>query len=91
MLMDRITIGSAVHYCIGELNGLHEWRPATVVREWGGGCVNLQVQVDGANDLNDGRPGITHGPNREQADHGIMWATSVMEGNEPGCWRWSPR
>lgn len=52
------TLGRIVHYTFPD----GEVRPAVVVRDWGGGCVNLQVFLDGDNDARKERP---------------SWATSV--------------
>lgn len=45
------SIGRMVHYVLdSEFKNPGEHRPATIVRIWSGGFVNLLVQIDGGND-----------------------------------------
>jgi hypothetical protein len=85
-----ITIGRIVHYVLE--NGRH--RPAFVVAVWPGEFpdnaedstgVNLQVFVDGSNDIiAGGRPYL------EERATGIMWITSARfaAAPSPGTWHW---
>lgn len=87
MTIAGFTEGRTVHYVLP--SGEH--RPAIIVRAWdkehsGNGCANLQVLLDGTNDLREPN-NIT----REQADRGTLWATSIVMDNDekrPGTWHW---
>jgi hypothetical protein len=74
-------VGRIVEYRIDE----HEVRPAMIVRVFTPECVNLQVFVDGVNDL---------GPcpkfNGEEGRRGLAWRTSVKRGDGPGEWNVQP-
>lgn len=80
----RPTIGSLVHYVLG--NGRHpgEHRPATIVKIWGEAtagytpAVQLQVLTDGTNDFEHGQNGA----------NGLLWATSVSYSEEPKPYTW---
>jgi len=79
------TVGRIVHYRVGGDDDAPELRPAIVVRDWGGGCVNLQVFLDGRND-------DRHAETSErECIQGTAWRTSVTEGAEVGQWRWPAR
>ncbi len=84
--MDGLTVGRIVHFVMPD--GDH--RPAIVVRTWGGDCVQLQVFLDGTNDLT---PAENGGISREIAERGLMWATSVpySEQPQPRTWHWPER
>jgi hypothetical protein len=72
-----------VQVCIGEESGEEVWRPAIVVRDWGGGCVNVQVFLDGTNDSDFASV--------EECERGLRWEPSRSEGDSVGHWRWPPR
>lgn len=85
----EVTIGRIVHYVLAD--GQH--RPAVVVQTWNPetssyaeGVVNLQVFMDGTNDLR-----ASAGLTREQAERGLVWVTSVHpdESKAPGTWHWA--
>lgn len=88
-------IGRIVHYRIGGTDESPELRPALVVRDWGSGCVNLQVFLDGNNDRNDGTPSYTREGyeqvSKEESASGSAWRTSRTEGGQIGQWRWPVR
>lgn len=81
------TVGRIVLYRLAAHDGVlpgavGQVRPALVVRTWGpdSKVVNLQVFVDGENDV--ARPGNGLPPS------GTLWATSREEGAAPGTWAW---
>ena len=96
--MDGVTEGRVVHFVLE--NGEH--RLAVIVNAWheaGGvnGLVNLQVILDGTNDLfTDSGKEIPPGacrfgkPTREECERGMLWRTSVHFSAEPleGTWHW---
>lgn len=101
--MSQPTVGRLVHFTLKAAPHdpdeaiANRARPAIVVRDWGNGCVNLQVFLDGSND--DDRvkaSGHTIGTN------GNLWLTSVqpsdaqegeVAGYKPqdGRWHWPAR
>ncbi len=75
--------GDVVDYTLAsEHDGTQVVRGAMVTQVWGEGCVNLQVFVDGFNDLQYGQL-VT----REEAERGIAWRTSCARGYGVGEWR----
>jgi hypothetical protein len=50
----NVQVGDDVFYCVRsgdcEKGTPAEFRPAKVVKHWGGGCVNLVVTIDGQSD-----------------------------------------
>jgi len=76
-----LTEGRIVHFVLP--NGHH--RPAVVVRNWheASGSCNLQVFLDGTNDL-DAINNLT----REEAERGIIWRTSMGYSEEPKPYTW---
>ncbi len=91
---DRIpglTEGRLVHYVLAD--GNH--RPAVVVKDWKqpNGCCNLQVLLDGTNDLSEPANCMP-----QEAERGIAWRTSVLyhgASDSPGAppcppntWHW---
>ena len=84
-------IGRIVHYVFQD--GTH--RPAMVVHQWcpdatsiaGRGCIQLQVFLDGTNDIRTGRA------TPEEGARGMAWRTSVnfSEDAKPGTWHWPER
>lgn len=101
--MDGLTEGRMVHYVMPD--GQH--RPAAVVRVWDPaqvsyppGVVNLQVMLDGTNDLTSlmALVGQVVGDAgeyaREICQRGLLWRTSVHHdptGEKPGTWHWPER
>lgn len=90
------TIGSALEVRIGETT----WRHAVVVADWGHGCVNAQVFLDGSNDI-EALVELLHKhwaryqtaeDARREARHicsrGMLWVTSINQGEALTCWRW---
>lgn len=86
--MEGLTEGRIVHYVPNDYEGFRyqEHRPAIVVKLWekGGGilgCVQLQVFIDGSNDL----VGLAGTP--------AVWRTSVLYNadGKPGTWHWIER
>lgn len=73
-------IGTIVHYKVAE----NVIRPAMVLQIHSPDCVQLQVFVDGKNDLTLG--GV--GPNAEECAAGLMWRTSVVRGDGIGKWEY---
>lgn len=73
--MDEVRLGQTVFYRIAP----DVVRPATVVHIWNPTCVQLQVFVDGPNDV-----GLSTGPNTAEAANGLMWRTSVVSGDGIG-------
>ena len=75
------TIGRIVHYRISE----RAVRPALIVEVFSeiNGCSNLQVFVDGANDLGP----FTMG----ECERGLAWRTSVVQGDGIKQWQWPQR
>lgn len=74
-------LGRIVHYVLP--NGTH--RPAIIVQAWPDHRVNLQVFLDGNNDVGLG-----------SADRGLLWVTHVHEGEDdgtavPNSWHWPER
>lgn len=69
--------GRIVLYCLAD----GEYRPAHVVKVWNSETANLQVFVDGTNDLRYGVPA-------EAADRGIVWKTSIQRGEPGQVGRW---
>lgn len=72
------SVGRIVHYHLE--NG--DVRPAIIVRTWGddeSSAVNLQVFVDGMNDLGGEF-------SSEECRPGVSWKTSAVQGFDPGCW-----
>lgn len=87
MAIQGFTEGRVVHYVLP--NGEH--RPAIIVRAWNkehseNGCANLQVLLDGTNDLYSNSNLL----NREDVDRGVKWITSALmdEAKIPGTWHW---
>lgn len=78
--MDRIAVGRIVHYVFTNKHGELVHRPAIVVNDWSAThpnqMVNLQVLVDGTNDVDDYK--------------GSIWATSVPHSESPveNTWHW---
>lgn len=78
------TIGSLVHYVLGNGRYAGEHRPATIVKIWGEAtagytpAVQLQVLTDGTNDFEQGQNGA----------NGLLWATSVSYSEEPRPYTW---
>ena len=97
--MEGVTEGRIVHFVLE--SGEH--RPAVIVNAWhdGGGTtglVNLQVILDGTNDLHPTDPNkpIPPGacrfqaPTREDCVRGTLWRTSIHYSPEAleGTWHW---
>jgi hypothetical protein len=96
--MNGVIEGRIVHFVLE--SGEH--RAAVVVRAWGDGggeigMVNLQVILDGTNDLFESvgkeiPPGACrfNKPSKEECEKGTAWRTSVHFSNEPleGTWHW---
>jgi len=82
------SIGRLVHYSLAD----GTIRPAILVDVWSPetGCSNLQVFVDGANDLDNEykKTGVTP----EEAARGLAWRTSRQRSDEPkpNHWHWPP-
>lgn len=79
-----------VHYVMP--SGEH--RPAVIVRVWDAatGYVNLQVFLDGTNDLVP--PQNKEWISRESAERGMAWKTSVLyddDEKKPHTWHWIER
>lgn len=99
--MNGVIEGRIVHFVLE--NGEH--RPAMIVNAWhdaGGttGLVNLQVILDGTNDLFEATnknipPGACrfNRPTREECEKGSMWRTSVhfSDSSLEGTWHWSEK
>lgn len=100
------TSGRTVLYCIGtEANGEPVLRPAVVIRGFPDSLhVNLQVFLDGSNDIQYRQAAIRAlnastaagaipyaEPTVEECAAGIAWRTSASEGELVGQWRWPPR
>ena len=86
MKQEEPSIGRIVHAVIADKHGEPIVRPAIVVYVWdkASGCCNLQVFIDGSNDVSAIGP---HGP------AATLWKTSVLHSEEPqlGTWHWPPR
>lgn len=94
--MDKtLTVGADVLYILKD--GAE--RPAKVVRAWSPTCANLVVTIDGSNDCGNlpyGDPApivrryrTAEGEVREYEDFPLqIWATSVVQGDQPGQWKW---
>lgn len=72
-------VGTIVHYRVAK----DTVRPAMVVHIHSPGCVQLQVFVDGRNDIN-----LDAGPNSGECAAGLMWRTSVIRGDGIGNWQY---
>lgn len=90
--------GRIVHVRIGGPDDIPDLRPAIVVRDWGGGTVNLQLFLDGTNDRGEWDPSTaankepSHGLYKNaDCDKGSAWLTSILEGEGVGEWRWPAR
>ena len=88
--MQKPSIGRIVHFRLSE----DHVRPAVIVRDWGGGTLNLQVLYDGTNDV----PGLGTAndaegefPTEDEGRAGLGWKTSIVEGDGVGQWSWPPR
>lgn len=85
-MIKGFTEGRIVHFVLP--SGEH--RPAVIVRAWGketseNGCANLQVLLDGTNDLRENEAHLT----REDAEKGTKWVTSViMDNDDKRSWTW---
>jgi hypothetical protein len=79
---DRDLVGAEVFYVLTGGHSQGQRRPATVVRDWRNGMVNLQVFTDATNDYPSGTPG----------SNGTLWATSVhyapAASKQIGTWHW---
>lgn len=102
-----ITIGRTVHYVMDQKNAdetEYKHRSAIVVEVWGegklppdgNGCVNLQVAIDGSNDI--GRSyhlkGTRYLTNHVRDVEPFMWVTSATydeETKKPGSWHFPER
>lgn len=80
------TIGRIVHVRIGGEDDRPELRPALIVRVWSDTCCNLQVFLDGTNDRVERLDGEC-----KRTESGIVWCTSVSQGEAFGQWRWPAR
>lgn len=85
MAQQNPTVGRIVHYTIQRRDDPPETRAAIVCRDWGNGCVNLRVVLDGRND--DGiEEWVTS-----------RLPSAAVDGGDPGtvpqlgCWNWPPR
>lgn len=80
----RPRIGDIVDFTLAfARNGDAIERPAIVVAVWSPTCVNLQVFLDGVNDLQDCVP--------QECQRGFAWRTSSSMGDRVGEWRPAPR
>lgn len=98
-----MTEGRVVHFVLPDVQDRMkpgEHRAANVVRVWRNGteptgCVNLQVLLDGTNDLGAMvmQLGST-GAASQACERGTYWATSVTydpTGSRPYTWHWPER
>lgn len=106
-MSEKITIGRTVHYVMDkkyEDEKEHKHRPAIVVEVWNGGtlppdgngCVNLQVAVDGSNDIGHSTylKGTRDLENHIREVEPFMWVTSATydeTGKQPGSWHFPER
>ena len=99
--MDKVSIGRIVHYVLNEQTpGKFTERPAMIVETWGNtevsdekpGSVQLQIFLDGTNDLIGMHEAYSE-PRTEEAKAGLMWRTSVEYHSDkrPGSWHWPER
>jgi len=72
-----LTEGRIVHYVLPDGPSAGQHRPAIVVKNWGGGGVQLQVFTDGQND----------------GAENVVWVTSILhsETKEKNTWHWIER
>ena len=99
--------GRMVRYVLTSGRSAGQPRPAMVVRDWsekGNGCVNLQVFLDGSNDIgSEGTPDVFPAPAHVACHLGgdvpqsiskytplTVWVTSANYSEEktPGTWHW---
>ena len=90
--MEKATVGRIVHYVLA--NGEH--RPAIVVSETKSNIVNIQVFLDGSNDLSAELHDNTLGAIFEhERVYGNAWRLSVHYANAKkkvtGTWHWPER
>jgi hypothetical protein len=86
----KVTVGRIVHFVMPD-GKTH--RPAIVTHDWGG-CVQLQVFLDGTNEECYRKEYGEFCPSKAEQERGIAWRTSVhQDETEKGdrTWHWPER